>query len=110
MAASWRWSGWRRRRRSRAENRGGRGRRSCDLPRGPVNGATNPLIGTAAAEILRHHLVDIRVAGFRLLAQQVRGPHDLARLAVAALRHLFGDPGLLYRMAAIARETLDREH
>src|SRR5262249_30283879 len=35
--------------------------------------------------------------------------HDLARLAVAALGDLLGDPGTLDRMAAVVGESLDRE-
>ena len=36
-------------------------------------------------------------------SQQRRGRHDLARLAVAALRHLLGDPRLLQRVVAVGR-------
>ena len=35
--------------------------------------------------------------------------HDHAGLAVAALRHLLGDPGFLQRMTAIGRKALDRD-
>src|SRR6185312_17234579 len=33
--------------------------------------------------------------------------HDLARLAVTALRHLLGDPGLLQGMITLGAETFD---
>ena len=40
--------------------------------------------------------------------QQRRRLHDLARLAVAALRHLKVDPGLLHGMRALGIEPFDR--
>ena len=43
-----------------------------------------------------------------ILGEQRRRLHDLAGLAVAALRHLLGDPGLLQRMLALGVETFDR--
>jgi hypothetical protein len=42
--------------------------------------------------------------GLGFLGQQLRGLHDLPGLAVAALRHLFDDPGLLQRMRGIGRQ------
>ncbi len=39
--------------------------------------------------------------------QQGRRGHDLARLAVAALGHVLGRPGLLHRVAAVGRQALD---
>ena len=42
-----------------------------------------------------HGVVDIGVGGLRVLAQQHGGGHDLTRLAIAALRHVRLDPGLL---------------
>ena len=41
------------------------------------------------------------------LQQDGRG-HDLPRLAVAALGHVLGDPGLLERPAEVVGEPLDR--
>jgi hypothetical protein len=40
--------------------------------------------------------------------KQFCGLHDLAGLAVTALRHLLGDPGFLKRMVTIRRKTFNR--
>ena len=48
--------------------------------------------------------------GRGLASEQRRGRHDLAGLAVAALRHVVFDPGLLDRVAAVLREALDGGH
>ena len=44
------------------------------------------------------------------LREQIRRLHDLSRLAVTALRHLFGDPGFLQRMTVVRRQAFDRGH
>src|SRR5688572_13923448 len=72
-----------------------------------MNGASDPLIGAAAAEVLRHHLIDVSVAGLGGPRQQISRPHDLSRLAVAALGHLLGHPRLLDPVASVGGETLD---
>src|SRR5262245_23403776 len=51
------------------------------------------LIGAASTDV-GHGGVDIAVAGFRLALEQRRSRHDLAGLAVAALRDLQLQPGL----------------
>src|SRR5467141_2168293 len=56
-------------------------------------------IRTAATDVPRHRGVDIAVARVGLGGEQRRRGHDLARLAVAALRHLELDPGLLDLLA-----------
>ena len=45
--------------------------------------------------------------GLGLFLEERRGGHDLAGLAVAALRHVERQPRLLHGMVAIAREALD---
>src|SRR4029434_3995002 len=60
--------------------------------------AVNALIGATPADVALHGGVALRVGGLRALRQQRRRRHDLARLAVAALRYLLGDPCLLQRM------------
>ena len=60
--------------------------------------AVDALIGAAAADVAGHGGVDLRVGRLRRLGEERRRRHDLARLAVAALRHLLGDPRLLQRM------------
>src|SRR5258706_12688772 len=62
----------------------------------------------AATADVGHRRVDVRVGGLGLGFQQRSGSHDHAGLAVAALRHLMLDPGLLHlRQLAARRETLD---
>src|SRR5688572_26306774 len=60
-----------------------------------ANGRTDALVGAAPADVAGHGGVDIRVAGTRLLGQQCAGGHDLAGLAIPALRYVELDPGLL---------------
>src|SRR5881296_275784 len=76
---------------------------------GAVDGGANPLIGAAAADV-GHRGVDIRVARVRILRQQRGRGHDLSRLAIAALRHVFLDPRPLHGVCAVLRETLDGGH
>src|SRR5207237_6388693 len=68
--------------------------------RGPVNRRPDALISAAAANV-RHRLIDVCIGGVRLLGEQRCRGHDLARLAVAALRHAFRDPGTLHRAPAV---------
>src|ERR1700733_10970636 len=63
--------------------------------RGGVNCFTRLLEGAATADI-GDGLVDILVGRFRLLLEQGRDRHDHAALAIAALRHIVVDPGLLH--------------
>src|SRR5262245_20681530 len=48
---------------------------------------TDPRIGAAAADVAGHGIVDVRIARLRVAGEQRACRHDLARLAVAALRH-----------------------
>src|SRR5215468_7182161 len=75
-----------------------------------TNGRVDALIATAAAQIARHRGVDLRIAGRRLALEQGRSLHDLAGLAVAALRHVQGSPGDLHRVLALRVEAFDRDH
>ena len=58
----------------------------------------NPLISSAAAEIARHGRVDILVGGILVVLKKCDRLHDLAGLAVAALRHPDLHPRLLHGM------------
>src|SRR5688572_23664807 len=78
-----------------------------DLRRAP-DGGPDTLICAAAADVAGHRGVDVRVRRPRLLLEQRGGRHDLAGLAVAALRDVELDPRLLDGMAAIRREAFDR--
>src|SRR5258707_3062333 len=64
------------------------------------------LIGPASTDV-GDGSGDVAVGRTRRLGEQGGGRHDHAALAVAALRHLLGDPGLLERVRAIARQALD---
>src|SRR3954447_19417761 len=65
----------------------------------------------APAEIAAHELPDLRIGSRSVLIQQTNGRHDLPRGAVAALKAVMPDEGLLHRVqTAVAREPLDRRH
>ena len=64
-------------------------------------------IGHAAAEIAVHVRDDFFLGRIAVLGEQRCGLHDLAGLAVAALRNLLGDPGPLQRMFALGLEAFD---
>src|SRR4029079_607478 len=73
-----------------------------------MNCLADLLEGPASANI-GDGLVDIRVGRLRLLLEERCNRHDHAALAIAALRDIVGDPGLLHLMQrAIGSETLDR--
>ena len=63
---------------------------------------TNAAVSAAAANIARHRRIDIGIRRFGIFRQERRRAHDLARLAVAALRYVLRDPGLLHRLADFA--------
>src|SRR5580693_8045153 len=63
--------------------------------RGSVDGLAHLLEGAAAADV-GDDLVDLLVGRPRRLLQQRRHRHDHAALAIAALRDLARDPGLLH--------------
>ena len=42
-----------------------------------------------------------------MFLEERRRRHDLSGLAVAALRHVLGEPGLLHRMLAVGRQAFD---
>src|SRR3954451_25435392 len=74
---------------------------------GGVNGITRLLEGAAAADI-GDGFVDVLVGRLRLLLEQGRDRHGHAALAIAALRNVLGDPGLLDLVqCAIRRQPLD---
>src|SRR6266566_3885837 len=77
--------------------------------RGAMDGGADALIGAAATDV-GHRGVDIGVGGMRILREQRRGSHDLPRLAVAALRHVFLDPRALHGVRAVLGEAFDRGH
>src|SRR5687767_6929881 len=62
---------------------------------GTVNRLTNTWIGPAATDVAAHGRIDVGIGGLGVLLQQGNGRHDLAGLAVAALRHVDFHPGAL---------------
>src|ERR1051326_8298676 len=74
---------------------------------GPMDRGPNALVGAAAANV-RHRLIDVRIGGVRLLGEERGRGHDLPRLAIAALRHIFRDPGPLHGVGAVLGQAFDR--
>jgi hypothetical protein len=72
-----------------------------------MDGVFDALIAAAAADISRHRLAYLIVVGFGIFHQQCRGLHDLAGLAIAALRDIYLAPCLLYRVIAGGMQALD---
>ena len=67
-------------------------RRLCGSPRGCAGRCRS-------GRCCRHGGVDVRVGRLGLRREQRGRAHDLARLAVAALRHVERDPGVLHLLA-----------
>src|SRR3989442_7374002 len=78
------------------------------LPHGALDRAHDARIGAAAAHVRAHVVLDLLARRARVRREQRRGAHELARLAVAALRDALGEPRALQRVHAIGREALDR--
>src|SRR6266702_7107820 len=68
---------------------------SSSSVRSGVNGFTHLLEGAAAADV-GDGVVDVGVSRFGLLLEQSCDRHDHAALAIAALRNVVNDPGLLH--------------
>src|SRR5262245_20118644 len=83
-------------------------RRIAGISRGSMYRFSNSRIGSAAAQITAHGLIDVRIGGICLAREQRGGRHNLPRLAVAALRYIDFDPSPLHRMTHIRRKTFDR--
>jgi|SRR6516225_7852874 hypothetical protein len=73
-----------------------------------MNGTSNAVIGSAAANVSREGVINVSVAWIMIPSEQDARSHDLAGLTIPALGHLLGDPGLLNWMTAIRREALNR--
>src|ERR1700730_9474878 len=76
--------------------------------RDSMNCRAHLLEGAATADI-GDGLVDVLIGRLWLLLEQRRHRHDHAALAIAALRHIVFDPGLLHLVqGAAGGEALDR--
>src|SRR5436853_1697070 len=73
-----------------------------------LDGGPDAEVRTAAAQVPAHSLVDVSVRRVRILVEERHGLHDLASLAVATLRHVVVDPGLLHGVQrAAVGQTVD---
>src|SRR5438876_9929171 len=79
--------------------------RSCSSR---LNSGGDTLIAAAAADVAAHRVVDLGLGRVLRRRQQRGGLHDLAGLAIAALRDIQGAPSLLHRVIPVAIEALDR--
>src|SRR5690606_22688625 len=73
---------------------------------GALDARADAVVGAAAADVV-HLRIDVLVRRVRRMGEQGGGGHDLAGLAEAALRNVELFPGLLDRMRAIVRKSLD---
>src|SRR5262249_41632707 len=71
------------------------------------DGALDPHVAHAAAEIAVHVRNDFGLGGICVLREQRSRLHDLPGLAVTALRNLLGDPSALQWMLALGIKTFD---
>ena len=67
-----------------------------------MDGFADTNVGATAANIA-HAAGNVLVTGLWIVVQQIDGGHDLAALAVSALRNVLVDPGLLHGMEFPAR-------
>src|ERR1700681_150525 len=72
-----------------------------------TNRAPNRLVSSAPANVSAHSLVDIGVGRISGFVQECGRRHDLARLAVTALRHVLFYPRPLHGMAGVRRKAFD---
>src|SRR5207248_9725331 len=70
----------------------------CTPGAGAMNYAPDAFIGAATANIPRHEVGDLLVCRMRSLLKQSCRCHDLATLAITALRYIFRNPRFLQRM------------
>jgi hypothetical protein len=68
--------------------------------------AAKPLVSPATAYV-GDVGVDLGVGRVGILLEESNRRHDLTGLAIAALRHVFGQPSLLHRMLAVGRKPFD---
>lgn len=78
------------------------------LSSGSLDGSANSLVRPTTADIAGHTLVNLLISRLRRCVQQRYCLHDLARLAVSALRNIMLNPRLLNGMKAIYPDPLDR--
>jgi hypothetical protein len=67
----------------------------------------NALIRAAAADMASEGFINVRVGRRGIFCEQCGGGHNHACLAVATLRDLISEPGLLHGMLAVGRKPFD---
>src|SRR5262245_36917601 len=75
-----------------------------------LDGGTDANVGGAAADVAVHGEVDVAVGRSPHLLQKGDCAHDLPGLALAALRHVAGDPGALDGRRHPASDPFDRRN
>src|SRR6516225_10043997 len=81
-----------------------------DPCRSRLDGGGDALVAAAAADVAAHYVVDFGLGRVLRLGQQCCRLHDLAGLAIAALRHVECPPSLLHRVIALGVEPFDGRH
>src|SRR5438128_5137174 len=74
---------------------------------GAMDLAPDSRISPTAANVAGQRLVDVLVRRIRNFFEEHRCAHNLSRLAIPALRHVYFKPGALQGMAQAGRESLD---
>src|ERR1700745_126357 len=74
---------------------------------GKLDGAADADVGHTPTQVACHHRIDVLVSWIWIILEQGSRLHDLAGLAVTALRNLQIDPCGLQRMAPIGIESFD---
>jgi hypothetical protein len=89
------------------------GRRLCLLgwrAGGAMDGFSDALVRSAAANVAAHEIVDVSVGGFWFFCEQRDSRHNLSGLAVAALRNVFFDPSDLNGVATVGGQPFNRHN
>src|ERR1700748_1138229 len=74
-----------------------------------MNCLTNAEVGSAAADVTDHRVINLRVLGRFVCREQSSGRHDLAGLAISALMNLLRDPRLLDGVLSVRAQSLNCE-
>ena len=72
-----------------------------------MDGSSDARVSPTTADVAGHGPINVFVGRFGIFAEQNRGAHDLAGLAVATLRNVDFNPGLLDGVGVIGGEALD---
>src|SRR5258708_3941953 len=87
----------------------GRMESAVELRRGLMDRGANSHVGSAAAHVARHRMVDVGIRWTADLREQRSRRHDLSRLAIAALWDVETNPRGLHRIGHLALKPFDRD-